>query len=211
MGIAAIVVAIAALALTGCAATPRATSRPLLLPSVLDTVLWHGCIAELDLGGDLGGMDLSIGGISGELIVDVGPGDIFDGWYVHATGRAVTLVDPADSAVMAEPGQVHAAEYAARAVQRCAAAYRFADANDMPPSRSGLLQLYRYDVAVLWPCLRAHGVTVAEQPSRDRYLTPVSAAAIDPYGFPNWTPAGVTAAVDAARDCPDIPTYLVNR
>lgn len=216
IGIAAVVVAaIVALLLTGCATTPRASSRPLLLPSALDTVVWRGCIDGLDVTG----LNVSIGGISGEILVDVGPGDIFDSWYVHATSRAVTLVTPhatapavsGDSAGPASMRLLGAAERAARSVQRCASAYRFVDANDLPLSRGGLLQLYRYDVAVLWPCLRAHGVIVADQPSRELYLTPVTAAAIDPYGTASWTPGNVETAIRAARECPDVPAYLVNR
>ena len=215
LAIAAVVTAVAAAVLSGCATAPRASSRPLLLPSALAPVVWRGCIAGLDVSG----LNVSIGGTSGEILVDVGPGDIFDSWYVHATPRGVTLVTPG-GAPTASAGSgsgsgsttlMDAAERAARAVQSCASAYRFVDANDLPPSRSGLLQLYRYDVAVLWPCLRAHGVIVSDQPSRELYLSPVTAAAIDPYGAPSWTPGGVAAAVDAARVCPDVPAYLVNR
>lgn len=96
----------------------------------------------------------------------------------------------------------------ARSLYDCMATYRFAahDA-ETPRTSAQLLQLYRYDTAVLWPCLRSQGLDVGDPPSRDQFRS-FSAVTADPLSALTLSKKSLPRLVPALRACPLWPPYL---
>lgn len=77
---------------------------------------------------------------------------------------------------------------------------------DYPSDSAGLLQLWRYSTAVLWPCYEQHGLDVGPAPSRAAFLRgdPLQ---INPLNLLRGQVADELWA-QVQRDCPSIPGYL---
>ncbi len=77
---------------------------------------------------------------------------------------------------------------------------------DYPTDPAGLLQLWRYSTAVLWPCYEEHGLDVGPPPSRAAFLSgdPLQINPLEllrgPVADEVWT--------QVQRDCPSVPAYL---
>ena len=78
---------------------------------------------------------------------------------------------------------------AAQSMYNCMSPYRFADHEDQPPtSSSQLLQLYRYETTVLWPCMTSHGIKMGAPPSRDQFVNSFTALTAGPIAAVTPTP-----------------------
>jgi len=206
---------LAMVAVSGCAASPA--PRASAIPESLQNLAYSRCVNRLDQT-KTADFSVSIGwDPTSSTWVDVGPlsdadatGTFSTIWHVHvSTGRVAFQAD-ADGASAPAGEELAGAQEVGSALFDCVSAYRFQSQSEFPASRAALLQLYRYDVGVLWPCLTAHGVTVGTAPSRQAFLTQADAYAAYPVP-PSGSDVEVERRLAAAAACPAIPQYLARR
>jgi hypothetical protein len=210
-----LVMGVAALALTGCSAGP--TKPAPIVPGELQTAMMSAC------GSDDSEFERGIASDSGRYSIAIGPPG--QGWHLDVqlgmtevvAGSAVTESPapdrPAALPTLNDP-TARRAEAVATGILTCMAPYRFAPSAHMPHSPSALLQLYRYDRAVLWPCLRQHGFDPGPAPSRADFASADDAMQANPYialAAKPVTKQLFAAAAKAARYCPEMPKYLIGR
>jgi len=153
------------------------------------------------------GLRFTVGGSPGALSVGIeAPGD----WAVTVTHDGAEVKNQRPSADQSQLDSVTAqAVPAAQSLYRCMEPYRF---EDYPPetlaSPARLLQLYRYDALVLWPCLTSHGLDVGDPPSRDQFLTASSSVTSNPLSGTPVSRKTLSRLVAALRACPLRPAYL---
>ena len=158
------------------------------------------------------------GGSSNHLSVEAGSNAP---WHVELTKDRVTVLDgslggptPVDP-TRTLPGALDPAvvkvSSVGQSLMECLSRYTFVKDAPMPTTPSGLLQLYRYDVAVLWPCLKQHGAPVGKPPTRDQFTSADNAWSAMPYNpTRQLTRKTFAALADASRYCPEVPEYLTN-
>ena len=212
--IAAAALVIVALLLAGCASPPRASSRTAALPGLLEPYVDEHCFTDAALPVDFSdastGLDkvqVSIHGSGDRLVAVV---ESPDSWQVVA-GRSGVEVTRQDGSADTAAG-LSAASIAvgmATRMRECMAPYRFAvPSADVRLSSSQLLQLYKYETGVLWPCLAAHGLDPGDPPTRAQFLSSFSTTTINPFRNVSLSDRGLNRAVSAARACPMTPAYL---
>jgi len=216
-------VVIVAAALAFPASHSGASRRPVVLPAELQQLVFTACLPGLSsasgspsriTGGPATGalaaeqgLRFTVGGSPGDLNVGIeAPGD----WAVTVTHDGATVQNQRPSADQAQLDEVTAeAIPAALSLYQCMEPYRF---DDYPPetltSRAQLLQLYRYDAAVLWPCLKSHGIDLGDSPSRDEFLTAESAVTTNPLARTTVSRKMLPRLAPALRACPLRPAYL---
>ena len=168
------------LLLSGCIASPeRGDSHPQRLPLGIPTRLVAGCEQSVGLGGSA--PVIAIWRDSQGVHVRIGhgpPGAIGSGGGLSNTESA--LLSCLTIARGTQP--------------------------DYPTDSAGLLLLWRYSSAVLWPCYAQHGLDVGRAPSRATFLRgdPLQINPLDqlrgPVADELWA--------QVQRDCPSLPKYL---
>jgi hypothetical protein len=202
-------------------AAVRATSRPVQLPRELQLTvllmcepgLYHGFDSAFDSAPDGDGVDATQGflfsskGSGAALSVQI---EEVGNWSVSVDRTGATIRNERPSAdetqLVAMASEVIPA---ATSLYNCLAPYHFA-AHDIqsPSSGAQLLQLYRYDTAVLWPCLNSHGIDVGDPPSRDQFVDSFSALTANPISAMTVTRKLLPRLASALRACPLRPAYL---
>jgi len=135
---------------------------------------------------------------------------------VEATGDWKVDADRSGIRVSAGAGDLAAApaEFSHEAVDfvqklyACGSKYSFVDETSHEATSSQLVQWYKYDVGVLWPCLRAHGLHVGDPPTRAEFSDPFRAQAVDPYQGLKLGKGSMDRVLAAVRDCPQRPPFL---
>jgi hypothetical protein len=199
-------------------AAVRATSRPVQLPRELQQTVFWMCLpglypgfASAGSGGDqvdaVQGFGFSSKGSGASLSVKIeSPGD----WSVSVDRSGAVLHNERPSADETQLVSIASQVIpAATSLYNCMEPYHFA-AHELQPPSSGaqLLQLYRYDTAVLWPCLASHGIDVGDPPSRDQFVSSFSALTADPISAMTVTRELLPRLGPALRACPLRPAYL---
>jgi len=210
------VVVAAALSFPTAAVAP--TTRQVELPQELEHLIFFACLPGLDPGaGDADtnagtvtaqqGLAFSTSGSGPALSVrieEVGDWSV----SVDSIGATMRVERPSDSQARTD-AIAAAVTPTARSLYNCMAPYRFAaHAAPAPRSSAQLLQLYRYDTAVLWPCLRSQGIDVGDPPSRDQFTSSSSAVIADPLSVITLSKKSLPRLVPALRACPLWPPYL---
>ncbi|MEO7722492.1 MAG: hypothetical protein ABIS08_11330 [Pseudolysinimonas sp.] len=222
----ALVVALA-LAVSATLAFPKpqtaTTPKAVALPAELQELVFEACLPGLfsDSGSST---RVSVGPATGALVADQGlrftvggspdalsvgieaPGD----WAVTVTHDGATVQNRRPSADQSQLDSVtDQAVPAAQSLYKCMAPYRFDDyPAETLSSRAQLLQLYRYDAVVLWPCLKSHGLDVGNPPSRDQFVTASSGVTTNPLSATPMSRKMLLRLVPALRACPLRPAYL---
>ena len=195
-----------------------AASKPVELPQELQDLVFMACLPGLDPGSvDAGtaaggvaaeqGFLFSSNRSDGALSVRI---EAVGEWSVTVNSTGPTMRNERQSADAAQMVSIDLAVIpAAQSLYNCMAPYRFA-ANAAEPPRSGaqLLELYRYDTAVLWPCLKSQGIDVGDPPSRDQFVSSFSAVTADPFRAMTVTKKTLPRLASALRACPLRPAYL---
>jgi hypothetical protein len=209
------VVAVAVLAFPTGALT-RSTSKPVELPRELEQTVFSTCLPGLDpasvdpvsngvhgVQGFIFSSDGSAGGLS------VGIESVGD-WSVSVSRTGAAFQNERPSADQTQITSIASSVVpAAQSLYNCMAPYRFARHDADPPTSSAqLLQLYRYDANVLWPCLTSHGIDVGDPPSRDQFVNSFSARTADPFSAMTLTSKTLPHLVSALQACPLRPAYL---
>ena len=163
-----VVVVTAALSFPTAATAP--TAKQVELPLELKSLVFFACLPGLDPGaGESGatatsanagsvtaeqGLAFSSSGSDPALSVRI---EAVGDWSVSVDSVGATMrVERASDSQARTDAIAAAVTPTARSLYNCMAPYRFAPrAAETPRSSAQLLQLYRYDTAVLWPCLRA--------------------------------------------------------
>lgn len=188
----------------------RATSQPAELPQELAPLVVSWCTPGLalpDPDTSSQGLAFGIDGSGSGLSVQI-----------ESVGDWAVTVDRTGTSMLSERSGADATRMlsaasdaipAARSLYNCLAPYRFAAHDLTPPSSSSkLLQLYRYDSTVLWPCLQSHGIDVGDPPSRDQFVSRSSARTADPFSAMTPTRKMLPRLVAALQACPLRPAYL---
>lgn len=90
----------------------------------------------------------------------------------------------------------------------CVSRYRFVDQTTPLASSSQLVQWYKYDTTVLWPCLTAHGLDIGDPPLRADFSDAFRAQSVDPFQGMEISKRTLPHLVAAVQDCPVRPSYL---
>jgi hypothetical protein len=173
----------AVLLLSGCVATSRVRSdaHPQRLPLGLPTSVILGCEASVGLG------DAAVAPTfwrdSQGVHVRIGHGDR------HGTG-----IGSGGGLSNTESALISCLTVATGPLQ------------DYPTDSAGLLLLWRYTTAVLWPCVEHHGVDLGAPPTRAQVLTG-DPMLIDPYAQLH-SALSATRLAQLERACPALPAYL---
>lgn len=200
----------------------RATSRPVELPRELQqTVFWMcepGLYPGFDAGFDSAPSDgEGVDATQGFLFSSKGSGAALSvkieevgNWSVSVDRAGATIHNERPSADETQLVPIASQVIpAATSLYNCMAPYRFAAHDFQPPASSAqLLQQYRYDTAVLWPCLTSHGIDVGDPPSRDQFVDSFSALTADPILAMTVTRKLLPRLASALRSCPLRPAYL---
>lgn len=196
----------------------RATAQPIELPQDLEPVLFLACLPGLYPGSGASGS--SAQGVSAEqgfVFSSQGSAGAFSvrieaagDWSVSVTRAGATMRSERSSDNPARISAIAAAVIpTARSLYHCMSPYHFAaHASDPPHSGAQLLQLYRYDREVLWPCLTSHGIDVGDPPTRDQFDTSFLASTADPLKAMTVTKKMLPRLVPALQACPLRPAYL---
>jgi hypothetical protein len=202
------------------APTALVTPTPIELPHELERVVFMACLPGLYAGsadagsepkGDGGGVVAEQGflfssdGSTGALSVRI---ESVGDWSVSVSSTGANMRSERSSD---NPQRITAIADAvtptARSLYNCMAPYRFAAHDELPARSSGqLLQQYRYDAAVLWPCLIAHGIDPGVLPSRDQFTA--SFLPVDPLSSMKLTRRTLPRLAAALQACPLRPAYL---
>lgn len=129
-------------------------------------------------------------------------------WRVEASRSGVAIVDEQQPVPTDAVARTPAAVAFAQQFYSCLSQYHFIDETPPIASSAQLVQRYRYDTAVLWPCLEAHGLDVGDPPTRADFADPFRAQAVDPYRGVNVTSTTLPRVLAAVRECPLNPAYL---
>ena len=187
----------------------RATARTVEFPQELEQLVFTMCVPPLPA-------DLSDGG-QGFVFGLAGSGPSFSvrmesqgDWTVVVDRHGVTLQNERSDAEASQmASQAGEAVPSAVSLYNCLSDYRFAQHETRPPtSSSDLLQLYRYDNNVLWPCLISHGIKMGDPPSRDQFVSSFSALTADPISAMTPTRTMLPRLAVALQACPLRPAYL---
>jgi hypothetical protein len=202
-------------------AKAAAPAKTIELPQELEHLMFMACLPGLypgsgDAGPNGGGVVAEQGFVfssdgsdrsDGALSVRI---EAVGDWSVTVSRTGATMQNERPSADQAQMITI-ASEVmpAAQSLYDCLAPYRFAARDaELPSSRAQLLQLYRYDTAVLWPCLRSQGIDVGDPPSRDQFVSSFSARTADPISAMTVTRKMLPRLATALRVCPLRPAYL---
>ena len=210
--IAAVVFVVAGVVMAGVVGFPRdptgrASSRPAMLPGELEPLVFDSCIPEADVAtllvGD-GGIEIGTSH-DGAFRVDISEGS---SWSVQIgrRGAHITMQKGDDPPSGGSPAA--RAVPIAQEVYDCMKGYRFIDPSTLPTSSSQLLQLYKYDTTVLWPCLKGIGLDPGFLPTRADFATRSSAQNVSPYRSMAMQADEVKLLVASAQLCPSRPAYL---
>jgi hypothetical protein len=191
------------------------------LPASMAPSMFGLCDADLDdLGAEMvvgqsdgspsqagtGTLAFSIEGSGASFAVSVREVGV---WRVDASRAGVTLVNENSTL---DPAAVSAHTSAAVAytqqLYECLSRYRFVDETTSLASSSQLVQWYKYDALVLWPCLTAHGLKVGDPPSRADFSDPFRAQGVDPFQGLTVSRRTLPQLLAAVRECPVHPSYL---
>ena len=186
---------------------PRASSRPMALPGELEPVVFNACIPTTDLATlkVSGGLYFSLGDEGAFRVRIADPGS----WSVQVGRRGARVTTEDGGGDPASDGSSPARAVAvAQQLYDCMKGYRFVAPSSRPQSSSQLLQLYKYDTAVLWPCLRNLGLDPGPPPTRADFVTKYTAQNVSPYRVMNLDPGDLRLLVASARLCPSRPGYL---
>ncbi|HEY4152529.1 MAG TPA: hypothetical protein VGM38_04345 [Pseudolysinimonas sp.] len=211
------IVAVAVLNFPTPAATPGA-SKPVELPTDLQSAVFFACLPGLDPASQdaESGVDgiqatQGLGFSSGESLLGLSVRIESAGvWSVSVDSTGATLHSERHGDNLDQMTRI-AAEVipTATSLYNCMEPYRFAAHTSEPPSSSAqLLQLYRYDATVLWPCLTAHGIDMGDPPTRDQFVSSVSARTADPFSAMKLTKQTLPRLTAALQACPLRPAYL---
>jgi hypothetical protein len=197
---------------------PRALSTPTVLPHALEQVVFLACLPGLYPGsggaGSSGagvfaeqGFRFSSDGSDTSLSVRI---ESVGDWAISVTSTGASMRSERSSD---DPQRITSISAAvtptARSLYQCMAPYRFAGSDAQPPrSRAQLLQLYRYETAVLWPCLTSHGIDAGAPPSRSQFIDTSSALTTNPLSAMRLTRKTLPRLVPALQACPLLPDYL---
>lgn len=129
-------------------------------------------------------------------------------WRVDAGRRGATVLSEDGHEDGGTVPPVFRAVTLAKQMYDCLAPYRFVEQSAPPSSSSQLLQLYRYDDSVLWPCLASHGLKVGDPPNREDFANAFTASAVDPFRGLNLSGRELPRLIAAAQACPLRPSYL---
>jgi hypothetical protein len=219
LAVGAVAVVAAALAVTAVAASPSASiaraTGPTRLPSSLQLSVARLCMS--DLGSLLGDMGTTTDGGPQSIALTFGtraaPGSFSiridsGSWFVEASRAGVTATGSKVALGGTDTEQSSVAMAIAQKTYDCVSQYQFADDSTPHATSSQLVQQYRYDTAVLWPCLRARGLKPGPAPSRQDFSDPFRAQGVDPFGELDASGASLRSLVDAVRACPPSPAYL---
>jgi hypothetical protein len=198
----------------------RVAAGQVKLPVTLEASLFGLCmpdidelIAEMDAArpdaaGETAfdGLAFSTSGAGGDFTASVeAPG----AWRVDASRAGVTMASEyGKSDRSSAPPLTPAALDFARQLYDCLSTYRFVDETTSLASSSQLVQWYKYDRTVLWPCLAAHGLAVGDPPSREDFADPFRAQSVDPFRDVKVSKSTIPKLLAAVQQCPLRPSYL---
>lgn len=194
----------------------RFAAGPTPVPASLESYVFTMCEPNLDrLTAELtphaeGNQVLAISTDGSGSTLSVGveaPG----AWRVEASRAGVTVENENENGMAvgsAVAPPVSEAIAAAQELYTCLSRFRFVDVITPATSSSQLVQWYKYDAVVLWPCLAAHGVDVGDPPSRQDFADAFRAQGVDPFQELNFDPGTIPDLVAALRQCPLRPSYL---
>jgi len=202
-----------------------AASRPVELPQELEHLVFMACLPGLYTGTGDAAIDPAPnpGGVTAEqgllFASDSSEGsggapsvriESVGDWSVSVNSAGAYLRSRRSGGNPERTSSIAAAVIpAAQSLYDCMAPYRFeATSSVQPRSGAELLQLYRYDTAVLWPCLTSHGIDVGPRPSRAQFTASSSALVADPLATVPVTKKMLSRLVPALRACPLRPAYL---
>lgn len=200
------------------APAPRPSSQQVVLPEDLEPVVFMACLPGLFPGSAAAGS--TAGGVTAEqgFVFSTNGSAAAFSVRIEAAGDWSVSVNRAGATMRSErssdnPARISsiAAEVipTARSLYRCMAPYHFAvHVAQSPDSSARLLQLYRYDREVLWPCLTSHGIDVGDPPTRDQFTSSFSALTADPMKSMTLTRKTLPRLAAALRACPLRPAYL---
>jgi hypothetical protein len=226
LGFGAVLLATVALVATAVLAFPtgsvgRAASAQPKLPTTLEPSVFRLClpdVTELTAAVDA---DLSHGSYAEAIphylaFSTQGSGPSFSAtveapgaWRVEASRTGATVTGENGTA-----GGSGAVSYAPRAIEvaqemyACMSPYRFVDETTTLATSSQLVQRYKYDTTVLWPCLAAHGLEVGDPPDREDFSDAFRAQSVDPLAGVKVSERTLPRLIAAVRDCPLHPSYL---
>ncbi len=130
-------------------------------------------------------------------------------WRVQASRAGVTVegekIGLGDSDAAAQAPEAVAV---AQKLYDCLSKYRFVDETTPLATSSQLVQWYKYDTVVLWPCLAAHGIKVGDPPTRADFSDPFRAQAVNPFQNLQLGAGSRPKLLAAVRQCPVRPSYL---
>lgn len=201
------IVAVAVVAFPGHVVT-RGDSRPVELPGELELVVFNLCVPGLEPSAleDGGGIAYSIAGSGSRLMVTI---ESVGNWSVSVDRTGASLQnersDANDTRMISFASNVIAST---ESLYNCMVPYRFAAVTTPPTSSSQLLQLYRYDTNVLWPCMTSHGIKMGDPPGRGQFVSSVTARTADPIAAMTPTRKMLPRLVAALQACPLRPAYL---
>jgi hypothetical protein len=197
----------------------RGTARPTELPAQLEPFVFNLCMPSLagiesGIGPDVGdGADTAVG--TAYLFSTQGSGNAFTArieepgaWRVDAGRRGATVLSEDGHEDGGKVPPVFRAVTVAEQMYDCLAPYRFVEQSTLPSSPSKLLQLYKYDNSVLWPCLAAHGLKVGDPPNRADFTNAFTALTVDPFVGLDLSRRELPRLISAVQDCPLRPSYL---
>jgi hypothetical protein len=216
-----VLLVVAALVTTAVAAFPartvgRVASGPIRLPRSFEPSVSRFCLSDLGTltevitapSGDparADGIMFTTQLTGGRYIITIAsPGS----WVVEASRRGVTATGSKVALGGSDAQQASQAVAIAQRLYACLSQYEFVDGSTPYASNSQLVQQYKYDSLVLWPCLRARGLNVGPGPSRADFSDPFRAQAVDPFGELDVTQYSLRRLVAAVRACPLRPSYL---
>jgi hypothetical protein len=202
--------------------TAGAGPRAIELPEDFRTILSNLCFADEFAGIDAASsqpdgssgvpsLQFGVGGSGAAFTVRI---ESVGDWSVSVTSAGATMrnerpsMSAADAARMSFVASVVIPD--AVSFYHCLSPFRFATRNVPPPptSSSQLLQLYRYDNAVLWPCLTSRGIDMGDPPSRDQFVNSFAALTADPFSAMTPTRKMLPRLGAALEACPLRPAYL---
>ncbi|HEY4152528.1 MAG TPA: hypothetical protein VGM38_04340 [Pseudolysinimonas sp.] len=206
-------VALLAIVIVAVAAFPghvvtRADSRPVELPGELANVVFDLCIPGLgpSVFEDGRAIAYSITGSGSRLKVQI---ESVGDWSVSVDRTGASLQnessDADDTRMTSFASNVIPS---AESLYNCIVPYRFAPVTTPPSSSSQLLQLYRYDTTVLWPCMASHGIKLGDPPTRAQFANSFTALTVEPFAAMAPSRKSLPRLVKALEACPLRPAYL---
>ena len=187
----------------------RTAAGQIHLPVTLEGAVFQSCMPTTD-------EPLSTGAYQSLAFTTRGSGGSFSAsvevpgaWHVDAGRAGVTIVEEhgtrsPDGPVAPTPAAVALAQH----LYSCLAPYRFVDETTHEATSSQLVQWYKYDVLVLWPCLAAHGLQVGDPPTRADFSDPFRAQSVNPYQDGEIGKLSLHRLLTAVQECPMRPPFL---